>query len=82
LESKLKCVIKSKTVSTVAEITSPGSVQHIWMIPTGNWRYSILRFYWDDETLIGGSTQEIFWNGLGVNMFPAITGSLRNQVVP
>jgi hypothetical protein len=19
------------------------------MTPTGNWRYSILRFYWDDE---------------------------------
>ncbi len=43
-------VIKSKTVYTVAEIDGPGSVQHIWMTPTGNWRYSILRFYWDGET--------------------------------
>ena len=43
-------VIKSKTTYTVAEIEGPGSVQHIWMTPTGNWRYSILRFYWDDET--------------------------------
>lgn len=43
-------VIKSKTTFTVAEISGPGSVQHIWMTPTGNWRYSILRFYWDDET--------------------------------
>src|SRR5579871_2392955 len=43
-------VIKSKTTFTLAEITGPGSVQHIWMTPTGNWRYSILRFYWDDET--------------------------------
>lgn len=42
--------IKSKTTYTVAEIDGPGSVQHIWMTPTGNWRYSILRFYWDDET--------------------------------
>src|SRR6187401_2919665 len=42
-------VIKSKTTFTVAEITGPGSIQHIWMTPTGNWRYSILRFYWDDE---------------------------------
>ncbi len=42
-------IIKSKTVYTVAEIDGPGSVQHIWMTPTGNWRYSILRFYWDDE---------------------------------
>ena len=43
-------VIKSKTTFTVAEITGSGSVQHIWMTPTGNWRYSVLRFYWDDET--------------------------------
>ncbi|MBD0278066.1 MAG: DUF2961 domain-containing protein [Flavisolibacter sp.] len=34
---------------TLAEITGPGAIQHIWMTPTGNWRYSILRFYWDDE---------------------------------
>ena len=43
-------VIKSKTTFTIAEIDGSGSVQHIWMTPTGNWRYSILRFYWDDET--------------------------------
>ena len=42
-------VIKAKTTYTVAEIDGPGSVQHIWMTPTGNWRYSIIRFYWDDE---------------------------------
>jgi hypothetical protein len=41
--------IKSKTTFTLAEIEGPGSIQHIWMTPTGNWRYSILRFYWDDE---------------------------------
>lgn len=41
--------IKSKTTYTVAEIDGSGSIQHIWMTPTGNWRYSILRFYWDDE---------------------------------
>ncbi|WP_119079989.1 glycoside hydrolase family 172 protein [Chitinophaga alhagiae] len=35
---------------TLAEIEGPGAIQHIWMTPTGNWRYSILRFYWDDET--------------------------------
>lgn len=42
-------VIKSKTTFTIAEIDSAGSIQHIWMTPTGNWRYAILRFYWDDE---------------------------------
>jgi hypothetical protein len=43
-------VIKAKTIFTVAEVDSSGCIQHIWMTPTGNWRYSILRFYWDDET--------------------------------
>ncbi|HRI19936.1 MAG TPA: DUF2961 domain-containing protein [Panacibacter sp.] len=43
-------VIKAKTTYTVAEIDGSGSVQHIWMTPTGNWRFSILRFYWDGET--------------------------------
>jgi len=42
-------VIKAKTTFTLAEINGPGSIQHIWMTPTGVWRYSILRFYWDDE---------------------------------
>lgn len=43
-------VIKAHTTFNVAEINGSGSIQHIWMTPTGNWRYSILRFYWDDET--------------------------------
>jgi hypothetical protein len=41
--------IDSGQTFTIAEITGPGAIQHIWMTPTGNWRYSILRFYWDDE---------------------------------
>jgi hypothetical protein len=41
--------IKAQTTFTVAEIEGPGSIQHIWMTPTGNWRHSIIRFYWDDE---------------------------------
>ncbi|RFM29542.1 glycoside hydrolase family 172 protein [Deminuibacter soli] len=43
-------VIKSRQTYTIADISGPGSVQHIWMTPTGNWRNTILRFYWDDET--------------------------------
>jgi len=35
---------------TLAEIAGPGAIQQIWMTPTGHWRYSILRVYWDDET--------------------------------
>ncbi len=42
-------IIKAGTTFTLAEMDGPGSVQHIWMTPTGNWRYSIIRIYWDDE---------------------------------
>jgi len=35
---------------TLAEIQGPGAIQHIWMTPTGTWRFAILRIYWDDET--------------------------------
>ena len=37
------------TTYTVAEISGSGAIEHIWMTPTGNWRFSILRMYWDDE---------------------------------
>lgn len=42
--------IEPGQTTVLAEITGPGAIQHIWMTPTGNWRYSIIRFYWDDET--------------------------------
>ena len=42
--------IKAGTTFTLAEIKGPGCIHQIWMTPTGNWRRSILRFYWDDET--------------------------------
>jgi len=41
--------IEAKQVFTLAEIDGPGAIQHIWMTPTGTWRYSILRMYWDGE---------------------------------
>jgi hypothetical protein len=42
--------IASKQTFTLADIQGSGAIQHIWMTPTGNWRYSILRIYWDGET--------------------------------
>ncbi|MFZ5942125.1 MAG: glycoside hydrolase family 172 protein [Bacteroidota bacterium] len=42
-------VIRPHETFTLAEITGPGAIRHIWMTPTGNWRFSILRIYWDDE---------------------------------
>jgi hypothetical protein len=43
-------VVEAGETFTIGEIDGPGAIQHIWMTPTGNWRFSILRFYWDDET--------------------------------
>lgn len=34
---------------TLADIEGQGAIQQIWMTPTGNWRFSILRIYWDDQ---------------------------------
>jgi hypothetical protein len=42
-------VIEPGKTITLAEIDGSGAIQHIWMTPTGNWRFTILRFYWDDE---------------------------------
>jgi hypothetical protein len=41
--------IAPKQVFTVAEIQGPGAIKHIWMTPSGNFRFSILRIYWDGE---------------------------------
>ena len=41
--------IKPGQIFTLAEMEGPGAIQHLWMTPTGNWRFSILRIYWDDE---------------------------------
>ena len=35
--------------ATLAAIDGPGAIQHIWMTPSGHWRDSILRMYWDDQ---------------------------------
>lgn len=43
-------VINSKQTFTLANIQGSGAIQHIWMTPTGNWRFSILRIYWDGES--------------------------------
>jgi hypothetical protein len=42
--------IPAGQTATIADIDGSGAIQHIWMTPTGNWRYSILRMYWDGES--------------------------------
>jgi hypothetical protein len=33
----------------IANIADSGAIQQIWITPTGPWRFSILRIYWDDQ---------------------------------
>jgi hypothetical protein len=33
----------------LADVRDQGAIQQIWMTPTGHWRHSILRIYWDDQ---------------------------------
>jgi hypothetical protein len=40
-------IIKSGETFEMANIQGSGAIQQIWMTPTGNWRHSILRIYWD-----------------------------------
>lgn len=42
-------IINSGETVTIAEMEGPGAIQHIWMTPTGIWRWSIIRIYWDNE---------------------------------
>lgn len=41
--------IKVGETFTFADIQGSGAIQQIWMTPTGPWRYSILRIYWDGQ---------------------------------
>lgn len=42
-------VIDAGGTREIALIEGPGAVQHIWLTPTGRWRSTILRIYWDGQ---------------------------------
>jgi D-arabinan exo alpha-(1,3)/(1,5)-arabinofuranosidase (non-reducing end) len=39
--------IQPGETAVLADIAGAGAIQQIWMTPTGHWRHSILRIYWD-----------------------------------
>jgi len=41
--------IEAGQTFVMADIKGSGAIQHIWMTPTGNNRFNILRIYWDGE---------------------------------
>jgi hypothetical protein len=52
---------------TLADIDGQGAIQQIWMTPTGHWRFSILRIYWDgqDEPSVECPVGDFFACGWG-----------------
>jgi hypothetical protein len=42
-------IIAAGETRVIADIHGSGAVQQMWMTPTGRWRFSILRIYWDDQ---------------------------------
>ena len=41
--------IKAGETVTIADIDGPGAIQQMWFTPTGNWRFTIIRIYWDHQ---------------------------------
>ena len=37
--------------AVMADIQGEGTIDHIWLTYTGDWRYSVLRIYWEDQEL-------------------------------
>jgi hypothetical protein len=65
--------IQSGETITLAEIEGSGAIQHIWMTPTGIWRFSILRIYWDDETEPSVECPVGDFFGMGWNEYAPLT---------
>jgi len=42
--------VPPKETFVMADVKGEGAIQQIWLTPAGNWRFAILRFYWDGET--------------------------------
>ena len=42
--------VQPKQTFVMADVKGEGAIQQIWLTPAGNWRFAILRFYWDGET--------------------------------
>jgi hypothetical protein len=66
--------IEPGTTFTMADITGPGQITHIWMTPTGNYRLAIFRIYWDDETepSVEAPVGDFFCTGWGWGTEPQI----------
>lgn len=67
--------IKPGETFTLAEINGSGAIQHIWMTPTGNWRFAILRMYWEGETEPSVEVPVGDFFGMGWGRFAQLTSA-------
>lgn len=44
-------IISPGETFTIADIQDSGCINHIWITPTGHWRFCILRIYWDEQEI-------------------------------
>lgn len=51
----------------IANIDGPGVINHIWLTPTGSWRNTIIRMYWDDSEVpsVEAPIGDFFCSGWG-----------------
>lgn len=61
-------IISPGETRELAHINGAGAIQQMWMTPTGRWRDSILRIYWDDQEQpsVECPVGDFFANGWGV----------------
>jgi hypothetical protein len=66
--------IKPGETFTMADLAGPGIVHHVWMTPTGDYRLSIFRIYWDDEAepSVEAPVGDFFCSGWGWENEPRI----------
>ena len=43
-------VLKPHETFVMANVQGMGAIQQVWLTPAGNWRFAIIRIYWDGET--------------------------------
>jgi hypothetical protein len=58
----------------LAEIEGEGAIQHIWMTPVCDYRLTVIKFYWDDETepSVEVPVGDFFASGWGMGFEPKI----------
>lgn len=66
-------IIEAGETVTLADIDGPGAVQQMWMTPTGIWRFSILRIYWDDEKEPSVEVPVGDFFGMGLGQYAPLT---------